>query len=761
MASSSKFSDINISLEPKSTDSTSMGSPLQKSSEKNHSVKSTEATPEGSANLDKTDPKNMAAHPKIQTQQVNCEDSEKENLQCKNNTGSMNPPPSGDPKKWTGPIHTAVEGSFIFNPEVNADVAVPNEGSIPDLVNDILNKTNISFPSGLDPDKIMEIASQITEKILKYSSAAVSKGKSVENVYSGLPTSGFSKPVLEEGEIDGAELSNPLVGGSETIPVATAATSMGFSAEKSAGLTSEGDVPPPVAQPVVVGGNSGDPPPAAVLSKSFLEATSAPQSDAVLGSVDFSTTFPTVIFTADECEQVSSFYRFAIIGKFSYGKPSNHMISQQLKTEGFGTCKVHFLNGKHVLINLSSKLLCDKLWMRREFIFAGFPMRMFRWDPFFNFKEEPAVVPLWVKIHALPPQWFDLRSLKTIASSVGEFLKADEPTHNRSRLSFARVCVEVNLKNHLPKKINLQVGEDSVPLDIEFEKVPQYCNYCKHIGHDIHKCYVKNPALKPAVFTKKNFNAQQVPTAAAPGNLKITFPHQATASGEVAANHDDGFQTVGKGFKINRSFPPPKISFVSNVVSNPFDILSQNEECDGLNLEASTSEPCHIDKDPVASLHNLGHTNPSPILSASHGPLNNFDQEELIDVVILEGSTENTNMFFTQDPVNFQNLGSDQVGTSEKKGMDNQAYYSADELEGFDNYNSDGTVHSGKSLPDQPFPDHVPVSKVVGTEMILFKNKHSNPAPVSKKGRKKFIKNMHETSNILDKRTRSGAIHND
>ncbi|KAL6565077.1 hypothetical protein OROMI_016527 [Orobanche minor] len=235
-----------------------------------------------------------------------------------------------------------------------------------------------------------------------------------------------------------------------------------------------------------------------------------------------------------------------------------------------------------------------------------------------------------------------------------------------------------------------------------------------------------------------------------------------TASGEVAANHDDGFQTVGKGFKINRSFPPPKISFVSNVVSNPFDILSQNEEvCDGLNLEASTSEPCHIDKDPVASLHNLGHTNPSPILSASHGPLNNFDQEELIDVVILEGSTDNTNMFFTQDPVNFQNLGSDQVGTSEKKGMDNQAYYSADELEGFDNYNSDGSVHSGKSLPDQPFPDHVPVSKVVGTEMILFKNKHSNPAPVSKKGRKKFIKNMHETSNILDKRTRSGAIHND
>ncbi|KAL6570175.1 hypothetical protein OROMI_014689 [Orobanche minor] len=759
MASPTKSTDINISQQSKSTDSTSMGSPLQKSAKKNHSFNSTEMTAEGSINLNKSDPKNMAEHPKIRSQQVHPEASEKEKPMCKNNTGTMNPPvspSSGDPKKSTDPFSTTVEGSFGPNPEVNAEFVVPTEGSIPDLVNVILKNTirsDKSFPSGIDPEKIMEIASQITEKLLKYSSAAFSRGKSVENVYSGVPTSGVG---------DGGALSNPHVDGSTAIPVSAADKSRGFSAEKSAGPESEGaNVPPPVVQPVVVGG-SGDPSPAPGSSKSFLEATSASQPDACLGSVDFSATYPTVIFTADECEHVSSFYRFAIIGKFSYGKPSNHMITQQLKSEGFGTCKVHFLNGKHVLINLSSKLLCGKLWMHREFFFAGFPMRMFRWDPFFNFKEEPAIVPLWVKIHALPPQWFDLRSLKTIASSVGEFLKADEPTHNRSRLSFARVCVEVNLKNHLPKKINLQVGEDSVPLDIEFEKVPEYCNYCKHIGHDIHKCYMTNPALKPAVFTNKNFNTQQAPTAAPTGNLKITLTNQATASGDESANNDDdGFKTVGKGLKPNRSFPPPKITYVSNVGSNPFDILSPDEELrDGLNLGASTREPCPLDKDPIATLHNLGHTNPSTVLPASHGPLNNFYQEELIDVVILEGSTDNTNSFFTQDPVTSQNPGSDHVGTSNTKVMDNQAYYSADELEGFENYNSDGSVHSGKSLPEQPFPDHVQDSRVVGTEMILFKNKHKKPAPVSKKGRKNFIKNMHETSNILDKRTRVSILKN-
>ncbi|KAL6570178.1 hypothetical protein OROMI_014692 [Orobanche minor] len=747
-------------------DSTSMGSPLQKSAEKNHSLNSTEMTAEGSVNLHKSDPKNIAEHPKIQSQQFNYEASEKENPMCKNKTGTMNPPvspTSGDPKNSTDPISTsrttspalgspilpAVEGGSDPNLEVNAVFAVPTEGSIPDLVNDILKNTirsDKSIPSGLDREKIMEIASQITEKLLKYSSAGLSRsfmGKSVENVFSGVPTSGVggsSNSALEEGEIAGVEaslcgaLSNPHVDGSMAIPVSAADNSGSFSADKSVGPGSEGSdpvasvVPPKVVQPDVVGGNrdnsgSGDPSQAPGSSKSFLEATTGSQPDACLGSVDFSSTYPTVIFTADKCEQVSSFYHFAIIGKFSYEKPSNHMITQQLKSEGFGTCKVHFLNGKHVLINLSSKLLCDKLWMRREFVFAGFPMRMFRWDPFFNFKEEPAVVPLWVKIHALPPQWFDFRSLKTIASSVGEFLKVDEPTHNRSRLSFARICVEVNLKNHLPKKINLQVGEDSVPLDIEFEKVPQYCNYCKHIGHDIHKCYMKNPALKPAIFTKKKITTQQAPTAAPAGNLKITLTNQATACGEESANNDDGFQTVGKDLKLNRSFPPPKITNVSNIGSNPFDILSHDEEWrDGLNLGATTREPCPLDKDPVVSLYNMGHTNPSIVLPASHGPLNNFYQEELVDVIILEGSTDNKNSFFTQDPITFQNPGSDHVGTSNTKGMDNQAYYSADELEGFDNYNSDGSVHSGKSLPDHPY------SKVVGTEMILFKNKHKNPA---------------------------------
>ncbi|KAL6565178.1 hypothetical protein OROMI_016628 [Orobanche minor] len=171
-------------------------------------------------------------------------------------------------------------------------------------------------------------------------------------------------------------------------------------------------------------------------NKSYRDAFSREDDDTRLGTLDFSDLNPTAVFTKEECADVSEYYKFALIGKFTYGKPSNQVISQQLKSDGFGLCKVQFLNGKHVLINLTCKSLCDKLWMKREYIISGIPMRLFPWSPSFDFKHEPALVPVWFKVHSLPAQWFDVRSLRTIASLVGTLVKIDDCTRNRTRMNF-------------------------------------------------------------------------------------------------------------------------------------------------------------------------------------------------------------------------------------------------------------------------------------------------------------------------------------
>ncbi|KAL6523074.1 hypothetical protein OROMI_031422 [Orobanche minor] len=254
--------------------------------------------------------------------------SEQENPICKKNSVEMIPPvspSSGDPKKVIDPVSTnktpilpAVEGIPEPNLEVNADSEAPTEGFIPDLVNAILKNTTRSDKAcspTLDREKILEIATHITENILKYSSADFSrsnmgKSASVENVASGVPISGIggpnmspadpvgsasggpgvfsSNPVLEEREIDGAE------GGALPVPLAAG------SAEKSAVSGSDGSNPvvtPPVEEPVVAGGikdssGGGDPSSEPGSAKSFLDVTTASPEAGYLGSVDFSAAIP-------------------------------------------------------------------------------------------------------------------------------------------------------------------------------------------------------------------------------------------------------------------------------------------------------------------------------------------------------------------------------------------------------------------------------------------------------------------------------------
>ncbi|KAL6582741.1 hypothetical protein OROMI_004819 [Orobanche minor] len=322
----------------------------------------------------------------------------------------------------------------------------PDQASCSTVPTNPIHSPTINSSESTAEDPIHVIAKQISENSLKYSAADGS----------------FHGPAADANK-----------SGSQILPSCSVNDLTSGSAADQPGVT-KGDVQPPPSDP-------SHPAPA---TKSFRDAIAPePVVDVPFGSVDFSGGTPTAVFTREECEAVSDYYKFALIGKFTYGKPTNQVISEQHRSEGFGICKVHFLNGKHVLINLTCQILCDKLWMKREHSFAGFPMRLFKWSPTFDFRHEPAVVPIWIKIHNLPAQWFDLRSLKTIGILVGNFVKVDDFTLNRTKMTFARICVTINLEVDLVPKNNLSADDVITEYDIEYEKIPKYCQHCRHIGN--------------------------------------------------------------------------------------------------------------------------------------------------------------------------------------------------------------------------------------------------------------------------------------
>ncbi|KAK4707162.1 hypothetical protein R3W88_033301 [Solanum pinnatisectum] len=70
-----------------------------------------------------------------------------------------------------------------------------------------------------------------------------------------------------------------------------------------------------------------------------------------------------------------------------------------------------------------------------------------------NNKHFPTVIPLWVKFPNLPISCWGRESLSRIASVVGIPFNVDECTTKQTRISFARMLIEVNITKTLPDKI--------------------------------------------------------------------------------------------------------------------------------------------------------------------------------------------------------------------------------------------------------------------------------------------------------------------
>ena len=70
-------------------------------------------------------------------------------------------------------------------------------------------------------------------------------------------------------------------------------------------------------------------------------------------------------------------------------------------------------------------------------------------------RETHTSVPIWIKIHNPPLEGWPLKGIFVIASSIGRPLYADPMTEERTRLGFAKVCVEVSVNSSFPKCIDV------------------------------------------------------------------------------------------------------------------------------------------------------------------------------------------------------------------------------------------------------------------------------------------------------------------
>ncbi|KAH0764740.1 hypothetical protein KY285_000611 [Solanum tuberosum] len=84
----------------------------------------------------------------------------------------------------------------------------------------------------------------------------------------------------------------------------------------------------------------------------------------------------------------------------------------------------------------------------------------------------------------LPLNCWSVGSLSRIASAIRVHLFADECTTKQTRISYARMLIEVNVTKAIPQQITVMDPNGGTFMqEVVLEWRPQFCDKCQKIGH--------------------------------------------------------------------------------------------------------------------------------------------------------------------------------------------------------------------------------------------------------------------------------------
>ncbi|KAI8537703.1 hypothetical protein RHMOL_Rhmol09G0045200 [Rhododendron molle] len=117
--------------------------------------------------------------------------------------------------------------------------------------------------------------------------------------------------------------------------------------------------------------------------------------------------------------------------------------------------------------------------------FGGRLMVLQIWHPGIEYEKEGLTkLPIWIQLYNVPLQYWTAEGLSYLASSVGKPLYADEMTETMKRISYARICVEVDVNASLPHSVDLFMSSGKmVSIAIKYPWKPVKCGVCKVFGH--------------------------------------------------------------------------------------------------------------------------------------------------------------------------------------------------------------------------------------------------------------------------------------
>lgn len=213
------------------------------------------------------------------------------------------------------------------------------------------------------------------------------------------------------------------------------------------------------------------------------------------------------IVNPDDLDDISTSLGHVLLG-FVAGKYPGRKAIRDTCNEWGVKYQLHFQINEWIVVRFQSK-------EDRERVLHNGPYKVFRTllvlrplPRLFNFKKREAhKAPVWVRLPGLPYDLWNEKGLSNVASRLGLPLHSDANTCAKSKLSFARILVEVDVLKDLHNTVQICAPEgEEFEQVVIYESVPKFCSLCSSIGHGTAHC----PSLKSAGKASKTDASHKV-----------------------------------------------------------------------------------------------------------------------------------------------------------------------------------------------------------------------------------------------------------
>ena len=166
----------------------------------------------------------------------------------------------------------------------------------------------------------------------------------------------------------------------------------------------------------------------------------------------------------------TNLYSKSIICRFNGFWPISDVLHQWIYEPWSPDCEIYLCPKGFFIVRFRTTQEREYIINKGPWFWGNARLFMTPWFP--KFDDNTMVVskmPVWVRLHNFPLHLWHHNLLITIGNVLGKFLKIDEDRITRVIFTFARICIEVDFSEGLPKSINLNFNNTqwTQPLDYE------------------------------------------------------------------------------------------------------------------------------------------------------------------------------------------------------------------------------------------------------------------------------------------------------